>query len=947
MNFNLQLTWYCILTILMLVCKIELIDAALDKLDKNFKRNLKMDDKHSRGTNTYGDMEMKRFNIEAWNCDVPKDIMSQSYSQEENCGKIDDAPKRGRPITATILQEERRRRHKGQACSILETRINLYCGLFSHSTVLINLNRYNVPRKVSYDECKNMIEKNTFVDETGVAHDINKQGLSTLAYVPSGSTWRSSNGGTHCQGEDVFINNKKYSGVVTQVQLVIRIQEEEIWYDPEENKLTTHFTEKVLPCEEDDKHCITQEHTFLWTVDPDSKCMFAKTRVFRGNEFTTSSGQTVILATDGSMNRFVKKGEITRCEETLYTTANPRIFVQIEEEKDYDKTQWRDIHASEASMIMYVQHREEFLFYAITSQMRKEFHQVLLEDCKRQHKLNKLVFYAEHSEPGVQTWSMGNGTFGTMAGDIIYTYECQKEIVYPRRTDRCYQGLPVQRNVFGNWFVEPITHRLTKEGIVIPCTNLFQSKFRTIDGRWVTGGKNVVWATPPSNEKYNDESLADILAKLANETDQDKIDFYTSGIYKSSTVRDAEDYTQFSRMTKAVNYALTKQIGNFQWRKSYILPENIFTDDMHIESWQQRVLGPIISWMRGTGEVASVLVCCYVIGGLLWNIAEWIYKGTILAQLNGCLWGFLAPFMNCLMLHEFRNQKKERKKTKLNRPKRPESILQRIRDLMAKEQRKRRKNKQEQMYADENDVFSEEDGYSTPPNKESNYKSRYNRRKRSSISDVDSTRSRKTKSMRSSRQTSMRSFRSSKKSSLYKNRLNKRIEKDGTFTEDTIFSDENEIHEIIPLRKRPLPQPPRQLLYPDAPQFDETRRPVPPPIMSSRISRTTMESQPMETTISSISPSTRSILQADVQWPNFQFNTTPSIAPNPPINPQWKFIQQKEDLKTKPTAPAEIDKQSQTIVSEDQVKIALAGLKPPKCEFSRAPSVDEIKNQIQ
>mgnify|MGYP006896300463 CR=1 FL=1 len=133
------------------------------------------------------------------------------------------------------------------------------------------------------------------------------------------------------------------------------------------------------------------------------------------------------------------------------------------------------------------------LYYMITDQLRKEFRTVLLENCKRQHKLNKVKNYALYSQPGVSTWTMGNGTFGTTAGDVIYTYDCTLEIVHPRHTNHCYQGLPIHRkHVPGIWFVEPLTHRLTREGIIIPCTNLFQAKFKTMDGRYVTGGKNVL-----------------------------------------------------------------------------------------------------------------------------------------------------------------------------------------------------------------------------------------------------------------------------------------------------------------------------------------------------------------------------------------------------------------------------------------------------------------------
>ena len=130
-----------------------------------------------------------------------------------------------------------------------------------------------------------------------------------------------------------------------------------------------------------------------------------------------------------------------------------------------------------------------------------------------------------------------------------------------------------------------------------------------MDGRYVTGGKNVLWATPPNQKRYNDDTLANLMKQVEKETDEKKIDFLNAGIYNSVVVKDAERYIQFPRMSQAVVYALTQQIGT---RNTYLTPDNIFTDERHLQSWSDNLLGPLMTWIKGTGDVASILVCSYV-----------------------------------------------------------------------------------------------------------------------------------------------------------------------------------------------------------------------------------------------------------------------------------------------------------------------------------------------
>ena len=137
----------------------------------------------------------------------------------------------------------------------------------------------------------------------------------------------------------------------------------------------------------------------------------------------------------------------------------------------------------------------------------------------------------------------------------------------------------------------------------------------------------------------------------------------------------------FGRMTQAVTYALTRQIGNKDWRSNYITPENIFTNDLHIESWQSRLLGPFLSTISSVGNVASIVVGTYFLLTFSYAAAKWAYHAAILRGIYGWAWALLAPCLDFFVLNEYQHQRRNRRNQLPPQP-RPPGFLERLRGVL-------------------------------------------------------------------------------------------------------------------------------------------------------------------------------------------------------------------------------------------------------------------------
>ena len=75
-----------------------------------------------------------------------------------NCPKPKVDVIRHRKSTYTILQEAQFLRFKAMSCQAWVTRLNMYCRVYTHQTMVGNLVRVEEPLSLTVDDCRKLIE---------------------------------------------------------------------------------------------------------------------------------------------------------------------------------------------------------------------------------------------------------------------------------------------------------------------------------------------------------------------------------------------------------------------------------------------------------------------------------------------------------------------------------------------------------------------------------------------------------------------------------------------------------------------------------------------------------------------------------------------------------------------------------------------------------------------
>ena len=95
-------------------------------------------------------------------------------------------------------------------------------------------------------------------------------------------------------------------------------------------------------------------------------------------------------------------------------------------------------------MEAFISNRDDFLFHSIKDQAEKKFDNILLMECKRRQRQARQTHFLEGKLPGYAPFMLQqSGVFTTRAGEVTYTYRCQRRTCLPVNTERCYNKLQV------------------------------------------------------------------------------------------------------------------------------------------------------------------------------------------------------------------------------------------------------------------------------------------------------------------------------------------------------------------------------------------------------------------------------------------------------------------------------------------------------------------------
>jgi hypothetical protein len=596
--------------------------------------------------------------FEGFDCSTPLGIQDLGHAIHPSCLDSNSRVKEKKEVTYQLLQQVKFHRTAGYSCEMERTQVGHYCGTYDHMTTYGDLNYYNRPVPVAVDVCRDWIWKLKYVDALGQPHELGANTTTIIKYEEVGRTY-AENGEVSCVGGDLQHQRQMLHRMVLEVQIKITLRPEV--YKSSKTVTYAHIQDRQLPCRPDTGSCQLSDITYFWEI-PDLSCDLVGVKYTRGEDILTTNGDSAFVSTDGTLVRLVKAEPISKCDRVVTKTDYENLFLY--EVKTNSLPFDRSMDPAEMDVVMFITNRDEFLYQHVADELDQELQGMLRNTCERQARQGKLEFWLQNRDPGLTSWFLGNGTFATAAGEVLYQYQCSPVLVRGASLDRCYQALPVNRlDSTGQalpsdrqLFMEPLTRRLTWTGIELPCQQEFLPKYRNLQNGWVVATPRLHVTTEPVFE-------APLTSR--NRTPRKRLDFTRGGLYDEQQARAWQHSLDFSRTIIAIGATFAQQVDP-QWRNSqefHLRPENVFPEFKDPTAWASQLWSQTVTFLHLWGETAAIifsLVTFYRIGA---TILAWVYSLVVLRDVHGCgraLWWIPCPQM--FLLRQYRVVNRGRKR---------------------------------------------------------------------------------------------------------------------------------------------------------------------------------------------------------------------------------------------------------------------------------------------
>ena len=628
-----------------------------------------------------------QFVFDAYDCSNPVSIEDVGHAITTNC--VSEVKTGTTTVNASyqLLQVERTREAKGYSCSVAMTQTNSYCGVYDHQTAVNRDEVYNVPFYVSPAECRVMQTTKKYIDPQKKVHELIEGATTPIQYFHKGRSWIASNGEGKCTGEQYFFNDAPQESAVVSIHMSITLLQENYMYSKEQ--IVAQTANVRLPCPPHQGECHTLTATYVWSANSMREdCDLSVARpVVSGYDATSPLGDTVFMSTDESLVRVIKKHSESRCGRVVYSTEYPELFLYpLSSPHQFTKK----IEPQTMSTVTFVKNRDSFLYHHLADTVLEEFNRVMNHDCQRQQTISRMSFWMQHKDPGATTWLIGNGIFGTSAGEVIYQYQCAHLLVRGRETVGCYQAMPVQLttelreaekarqialsqdlkrkislgmgadgpipshleptlNYDEPLFLEPLTRRLTHIGIPTPCARHFASKYKNTHGGWVSSSEQIQTTTAPKLPSDDDERKsalrADKRPNVAN-----------GGIYDKASLDAMEEYQDFSRTQAGIAATLVRQtIHSNGYRPGGPIRAGDMFGDYPDPNPFTGIWAALMKFLKEFGEVSSVLISLYIIVRLALKVIEWGYSLFVLRDIHGCSKALCwIPFISMFLIKAYK-----------------------------------------------------------------------------------------------------------------------------------------------------------------------------------------------------------------------------------------------------------------------------------------------------
>ena len=532
--------------------------------------------------------------FQAYDCSSPIDKKTVRPPPKVDCERGRGEVMAVMKTQYTLMQSVPHYRINVTSCTLKRHVMPMYCGVYDHQTVNTQDMEWNKPIKLNAADCRAYIQTRRYsvilqVSDSNVKTtewDILLNQNNRFKYNSHGiTTLREKE--VSCVGANYYSPSKEatLSRTVRWVQDELLLFEDEILVQPD-GTMQTHKKQRTLPahCFPGNGFCKGEDETWVWNVPTsEDQCrLFAVRAQIEGEEYIaqTGTGLKTVFVDNQKLIRLHKGQSVHQCNKMVYKTNYQNLYLFDNRHDDWG--QKRPIPEADLSMNTYMNMKQEYVKETIEEEVDRLVRDLMERWCKEE-QLNDARQYGElaarvHARGEGETVHLEGSRFATAAGEAWYTYLCKPLSVIAIDTDKCYDAMPVKlyaadrtvmdamemqrRKAVGaegtdyvppqqmQYYMEPITRRLTTVAKEVPCTQYLPAVYENKKGNWMQ-------TTPILMNAQTPEILGkDEVERIHFNRTQHGI-FEEGGIYSLEALQKFEQYQMMPRVTAAAVAEIT------------------------------------------------------------------------------------------------------------------------------------------------------------------------------------------------------------------------------------------------------------------------------------------------------------------------------------------------------------------------------------------------------
>lgn len=432
----------------------------------------------------------------------------------------------------------------------------------------------------------------------GIISKLKENGTTELSVTLRGDVDLKGN----CQGVKYTVGTTTYEDVIVTAAISIKMKTYLATADIERD--VVHLQSQTI-CSYQDGYCFADEEGEV-AFKPAYKAACSETGVdvlYQGKASlltieTNPVSQYIIVESETTTFalKFVKL--IDLCAQAAWQTEENRLLVLIGHRFYFQK---RKILPHNTDLMGHIVSKLLYMDIKFDKKYKDLIFDAILKRCQLREKIlqNRITLALQSPHVVGNLIKQTPGYVSRVMGEVLYIAKCKPVIVEIRRTESCYQELPVTFNN-KSMFRTPMSHILTEFGTEVDCQPLLPPNF-FIEDRWIEMSPRIQKTEPVTILDANDEKEHIELSGISPIT--------SNGIYTKEEMASFQRTLLFPNERTAISNTVARRIMGKTTDDQYYMP-NVFSE-LEFKNLARSAAEEVWGFLSLMGNVFSICGFCY------------------------------------------------------------------------------------------------------------------------------------------------------------------------------------------------------------------------------------------------------------------------------------------------------------------------------------------------